>query len=164
MTTIVVLLGFSAWFVLTVLCQFPGVLSTTIRRFDYLQLIPKWTFFAPNPATTDFRLLVRYFDEHDQPSEFTEIVLYEEQLFRPLWNPARRNAKVIIDSVHVLADLHNHDFTDLERTLPYVLIRNFVRELPRPPGIAAIQFAVVGVEQSRSETVRLLLTSERVRF
>lgn len=156
---LLVTIGFAIWLLVTVVAQCPGKIPAMLRRYDYLQLIPRWTFFAPNPETSDFRLLVRYQYLDGNLGGFTEIALYEHGILRPLWNPARRNAKILIDSVHILTDLANHGITELERTVPYLLIKNFVKNLPKDSSVAALQFIIVSSKQSEPSAIRLLVAS-----
>ena len=51
---------FVAWFAVSVANQFrSGALTARMRRHIPLGLIPLWTFFAPNPARADSRLIWR---------------------------------------------------------------------------------------------------------
>ena len=46
------------WLVITLLAQHPRFQSV-INRFNGLHVIPRWTFFAPNPGVRDYHLVIR---------------------------------------------------------------------------------------------------------
>ena len=118
---------FIIWLAITVICQFDGrKLSTAIRAYDGLNLIPLWTFFAPNPGTQDYHLLYRDKGQGDTPGEWHEIDIQEERyFFSCIWNPDKRDKKVLADVVQDLITMvqsTQHDTKFLIVTLPYLTI------------------------------------------
>lgn len=54
---IVIISVLGVWWLLSVFRQFDN--RTTLWKWDVFCLIPRWTFFAPDPIRSDFMLLVR---------------------------------------------------------------------------------------------------------
>lgn len=145
--TICVVAFFAVWLIATTLCQTSAEkgIEEKIRRFDPFALIPRWTFFAPNPGTTDHHLLYRDRFAGGVVSAWKEIRLSSRRtLFGALWNPEKRNTKVLTDSVQALIQLSRDiEPQGLKTTLPYIIILNFVASLPRTPLSRATQFLVM---------------------
>lgn len=104
----VFLLLFSLWLVLTVVVQFDITYKSALSRFDILGLLPRWTFFAPTPAHTDIRLLVR-FGNSSGLTPWNELWLSsrvdESRTYvRGLFNPYRRIEKYLSDFRNVLME------------------------------------------------------------
>lgn len=128
---------FISWFVVTVVCQFSHWnVAARIRSLDFLSLVPLWTFFAPNPGKQDYHLLYRDKQPQGSLGEWVEVDLQEERyLYTCVWNPDKRDKKVLSDIVQNLAVFGVNgpvDLKSLSITLPYLLILKFVctRELP----------------------------------
>jgi hypothetical protein len=60
----VVCAAFFAWFSLSVLHQV-RLFSSKMGRFDPLGLLPRWTFFAPNPGIYDYHIVYREVNDGD---------------------------------------------------------------------------------------------------
>jgi len=140
------------WLALTVSCQFETHRITQfIRAFDVLNLIPLWTFFAPNPGKQDYHLLYRDKEQGDTVGDWIEVDLHEERhLLSCFWNPDKRDKKVLSDVVQDLitmlqAGAGQTDKTFLVLTLPYLTILKAVctRERNRPQA-ACRQFMLAG--------------------
>jgi hypothetical protein len=99
------------WFVLSVVNQFRRI-SSILSRYDEFALLPRWTFFAPNPGIHDQFLIWRTADAaldlSDQaawPDHAGDITPWRElahdaldgPVIPCLWNPSRRTLKSILD-------------------------------------------------------------------
>ena len=143
---------FLVWLALTVSCQFEHhTVTQFVRTFDVLNLIPIWTFFAPNPGKQDYHLLYRDKTRGDAVGDWIEVDLQEERhLLSCLWNPDKRDKKVLSDVVQDLITLlqagaGQTDNRFLVLTLPYLTILKAVciRERRRPEA-ACRQFMLAG--------------------
>ena len=145
--TIAVLAFFTVWLLATAFSQTSSEngLEARIRRFDPFALIPRWTFFAPNPGTTDHHLLYRDRLAGGEVTPWKEIRLSGPRtLLGAFWNPEKRNTKVLTDSVQALIQMAGEmDPAGLKTTLPYIIILNFVASLERSPLSIATQFMVM---------------------
>lgn len=136
---------FGSWALLSTFGQFRGRVVSRIRGMDPFSLIPRWTFFAPNPGTTDYHLLHR--DQYVDGSlgEFQEDPLGNTRsLLHALWNPGKLPSKALTDAVQILPRLAD-DVTvpGLRTTLPYLALLNYVSELNRSPLVTGRQFVIV---------------------
>src|SRR4051812_27831403 len=68
-----------------------------LKARDAFALIPAWTFFAPNPGTSDTRLLWRQQYGGGATSPWHEAFPPRSSLVRGLWNPEKRIRKAITD-------------------------------------------------------------------
>jgi hypothetical protein len=98
-----------AWLVLTIVKQagawFPNLLLWL--RYDVLQLLPGWTFFAPNPAVSEMRFFVRLRGSvpGQNYGDWLEPYLLRSKagtLPRCLFHPRRRVAKELADTADSL--------------------------------------------------------------
>ncbi len=143
-----VALGFSMWLGASAIEQlrFPGV--QRYRRWDVLDLIPVWTFFAPNPATGDFYVVYR--DELRSGTRTiwagTAVPPARRRLLASIWNPDRRATKALFDIGSALA-LMARDFADpdaVQLTLPYLALLTFVcSQAAHAPEAVATQFMLL---------------------
>lgn len=136
---------FTAWILITMLLQVDaGGRIRWLKYFDYFALIPVWTFFAPNPGTTDVHLLYR-----DRLSDGTVLswreVPYGAGPLRAIWNPQKRLQKGLSDlgtGVQRYAAQHL-DRPELVLTHPgFIMLLNFVTQQPHAPLAVFTQFAV----------------------
>jgi hypothetical protein len=95
-----------------------------------LSLIPRWTFFAPNPVVTDYRLCYRTAAADGAASDWEEIDLIGGRtIVSALWNPQKRTIKAISDMVRSLRPLCGDGLSDpasLETLVPYRCLQNHV--------------------------------------
>jgi hypothetical protein len=122
---------FSAWLVLSVMFQFDLSWFPSVSRHDVFGVLPRWTFFAPNPGTSDYHLLYRDRLPGGPLTEWTEIpITAERRLVACLWNPEKREKKVLSDVATMLVrsaqllPANNHSL--LAVTLPYLILLNVV--------------------------------------
>jgi len=136
-----------AWFLLSILNQFSfAFMAKFAAGYDRWLLLPRWTFFAPNPGCTDYRLLYRDFDDREQASEWSEVPLVRRRgHWDAIWNPDKRRSKGLFDLAQSLLILrHEHDNPAVAMTsIPYVALAHYVDCLPRGPGVKYRQFIIV---------------------
>ncbi|MDC0722095.1 hypothetical protein [Nannocystis bainbridge] len=139
-----VVLVLCAWGIATIFYQFKAT-SDAVARWNFLSLIPKWTFFAPRPKTTDYQLL--YQDRRlgaDSMAEPVEISLMPKGRVAPvlrfLWNPCKRNTKAINDITGFITNYkarHRRRIARnalaLEMYVPYLVMLNYVSSRARAP-------------------------------
>ncbi|WP_407561341.1 hypothetical protein [Streptomyces sp. 184] len=135
------------WIVLTLVCQTRSRLATKIRSYDFLALIPRWTFFAPTPGTQDFVLLRRYRTSDGRLTRWRETP-GTAAAGRPLyavWNPARRHTKALLDAAQSLMELASRGGRpeEIELTAPYLALLAHVSAQPCSEEPHATQFALV---------------------
>jgi hypothetical protein len=153
----VVGLFFSLWFVFSVIAQFECTLTRRIRAFDYLGLVPGWTFFAPVPGMSDYHLIYRQATPDSAPGEWVEVpIIQSRRWFHFAWNPERRKSKVLTDAVMTFALQMSdakprenevaHAVRLLPLTVPYLMLLSIImaRDRKEPASAGAHrQFAVV---------------------
>ena len=103
------------WLVLSTLGQLttwsrvPKRLAALVGFFstyDFFSLLPAWNFFAPNPGTTDYHLLYRDKLHNGEYSVWRELRVDKERgLLKGIWNPNKRQSKIISDVAGVLTQL-----------------------------------------------------------
>ena len=147
---ILVIGGFATWLILTVQVQFDCRMTRIIRSFDLLHLLPRWTFFAPNPGTSDYHLVFRVMDAAGTVSPFEEIYLQNRNhALEAIWNPRKRVHKCMVDlamDLSRLTSLPEINDNNVQLTLSYVGLLNFLRGAARPPGTKLVQYALLKSE------------------
>jgi hypothetical protein len=112
------------------------------RSRDVFLLLPMWTFFAPNPGSTDARLLWREALGSRHFGPWHELSPPRSHPWRAFWNPNRRIQKAIADAGGLLAQgASEAESTTL--TIPYLLLLKYVAAQAGSPHAIARQFAVV---------------------
>lgn len=101
------------WFGLSALNQINPI-SARVAPYDPLGLLPRWTFFAPNPGIYDYHLLYRECESLETQLGTLQMVEESKHLVGPwlqvpdvcpdsaqlmLWNPQRRVTKTVTDIV-----------------------------------------------------------------
>jgi hypothetical protein len=124
---------FVGWFALSVANQF-DYFSQKIGRWDYLKLVPRWTFFAPNPGINDYHLVYRDRLTNGSYSAWREVVhLNSGDNISCLWNPQRRVTKTIADAVNNImrVNLQIANFAKSAKfTLEYMLLLRAAQNEP----------------------------------
>jgi hypothetical protein len=142
------------WFGISVLWQLQIKPLSKFRGYDVFGLIPNWSFFAPNPGTSDYHVVYR--DKHVAGTftEWQELSLLSARgAVDWLWHPRKRRTKLVCDCVNAIARMiRQHRTADPEPdhydglclTVPYLLLLNAVTN-SRPPSGAVTHryFAVV---------------------
>lgn len=95
--TLLVGLILTTWFLASVIHQCRFRWWSRITHFDVFNLLPRWSFFAPNPGRHDFHVIYRdWIDDDSGPwTEFATTTV--ETRLRWLWNPTRYPNKAISD-------------------------------------------------------------------
>jgi hypothetical protein len=141
---IIVAFVLAIWFLLSIVGQFQVKSVELIRKYDLLRLIPMWTFFAPNPGHTDYHLLYRdkSIDDSIIITPWQEIPLTTRRgRLEFLWNPFKRETKVVSDAVHYLCnfiELH------LELQTPIKAVRSAIM-------LSTPYFILLGIVTSRGK-------------
>ncbi|WFU81704.1 hypothetical protein QA645_02845 [Bradyrhizobium sp. CIAT3101] len=149
-TTAIGLVGI--WLVLTLAYQYKP-LGSKMGRFDYLRLLPSWTFFAPNPATRDYHLVVRDKLSDGNLTDWAEVAIVERRRqLDVIWHPAKRRRKILSDAAQSIKLLNRNVNTQaVQHSLPYLIILHYcMKHHPLPPSTVARQFGFVETS-SRSD-------------
>jgi hypothetical protein len=136
---------FTVWWAISACNQVrSGAWTLRLRRHIPLGLIPLWTFFAPNPARADSRLVWR--EEHDNLwSDWQELHFgFAPASRRWLVNPQLILNKAVTDLVGSLQRM-SPELEDRSTLLSsaYLALLSVVLSQPRRFGCSSIQFAVV---------------------
>jgi hypothetical protein len=119
---------FSVWFLLTIAFQKNNGLSRLTTRFDRFTLIPKWSFFTPDPGASNYHFVYRSRDEGTGFSPWAELNLSPRGILYSLWNPKKRYREGMIELFQLLA-LSSIDYSAerLQFTSPYIILLNVAR-------------------------------------
>lgn len=131
---------------LSALNQFSFSFMKKVAEYDRWLLLPQWTFFAPNPGCTDYRLLYRDLDEQKQPFEWREIPLVRRRSYWDgVWNPDKRRSKCLFDLTQTVVIIRQeYDNPAVTMTsIPYLALAHYVDREPLQPGAKFRQFIVV---------------------
>ncbi|MEU9785551.1 hypothetical protein AB0H92_32100 [Streptomyces phaeochromogenes] len=93
---------FAGWFTASVLNQFSFGWWKRLVRYDRLGLVPRWTFFAPDPARDDIHVVYRDRGETAQGPWHSLTTAPPNPWVRWIWNPGRFERKAAIDLVNGL--------------------------------------------------------------
>ncbi|MFW0715956.1 hypothetical protein [Pedobacter sp. N23S346] len=165
----VVTVFLSCWFIATIVCQFKDnkVSSFIMEKIDLFSLIPLWTFFAPNPGKTDYHLLFRDKITDVDYSEWQEMEITEERTFWSwLWNPEKRDKKVLADIVQSLvATIPNYrkangNINLLMFSMPYIIVLHAVSQYKKQSEKCFRQFMLAESSgyQKRTDPALILLS------
>ena len=120
---------FSVWFLLTVAFQRNNQLSRLTIRFDRFTLIPKWSFFTPDPGASNYHFIYRSRDDETIVSPWLELNLSPRGALFPLWNPRKRYREGMIELFQLLALSNiNNSAERLQFTAPYIILLNAARK------------------------------------
>lgn len=148
----IALIFFISYALMSVAYQIESPLKGWLSRHDRLGLIPSWTFFAPIPGTSDYRVVFRDFCESDICSSWAEIDLYStRRFFRWIWHPAKHRQKCITDTIQFLMTelgrRHSDDSDDgIILSWGYLQLLRLVNESPRSDESTFRQFAIVSTK------------------
>lgn len=160
MTTLVAIV-LTLWLVLTVANQFDYARSKlgSVFTFDVLGLIPVWTFFAPRPGTSDYRIFFRGRNDCDESVPWNELELSEPRKpWHFFWNPHKRHVKVLNDLVQAFLRFYysaftkNYDSTQLRAAcmlnMAYLATLSLIEARARSLAMVSVQFAIIKEESS----------------
>ncbi len=109
-----------------------------MSKIDVFNLLPVWTFFAPNPGITDYKLLYRIRKKDGHVSKFKNINLNQRKsILNAFWNPDKRSQKALSDLVQELKQfIFNNEISDenqnlIKLTLGYITILNYCTGLEK---------------------------------
>lgn len=159
---------FGTWLLVTVLCQIDqrGLIQR-LKRYDYFAMIPVWTFFAPNPGTTDTHLLYRDKLAGGQITRWREVPLGTTSL-RVVWNPQKRFQKGLSDlssSLHYYAAIHQEHAESILTHTGFIALLNFITGQPHSTSAVFTQFVVArsyGYHSGRQAEVVFLSNFHRI--
>jgi hypothetical protein len=143
---ILLLTLFATWILATILSQFEGhVSSFKIKRFDPLNLVPCWTFFAPRPCICDYFLVYRDVDGDGSKSDWTDVgLVISRTITSMLWNPYKRRSKCLFDIIQLFSAFNDVN-DDLQLTFPYLWSLYVCMKKPRSPLAVRRQFAIAAI-------------------
>jgi hypothetical protein len=148
--------AFFLWFVLSIAKQFPS-LESRLPGGVLGELLPNWKFFAPEPGTSDFRIVLRRLVSGEWTS-WTDITPLRRQRIRWLWHPAKFEAKAVLDVVAILLDEWRRSNGQLEAiaiSWPYLVLLQYVSGFA--DRASQVQFSIVQSRgfDSHRETIPL---------
>lgn len=148
MPTTMVIAILAAWLLVSALAQLDAPLVRPLKARDVLSLIPRWSFFAPRPGTSDYHLLFRDHAPDGSRAEWSEIPLADRRtLWGALWNPEKRNRKALSDAVRALTQLARESPPGaLQLTVPYLATLNYVSALRRARPAGRTEFMILRTE------------------
>lgn len=164
---IVVSITFSLWFILTVLNQFGWSWFVRLLKFDFLHILPVWTFFAPNPGVRDNHVVYRdYCPATQSYSDWSEVLFERKRhFFSFLWSPEKRRKKLLADVVSALIQLRDIQKDDPRLVVvsgPYLILLNLVLRFDGTKSDQR-QFAIVETQGFITDTniPNVVMISER---
>lgn len=146
MILVAALLGI--WYALSVCNQFPFEVNKLIRSRDVFHLVPRWTFFAPNPGVTDYHLVYRSVSVGTEGACWQEIAWNRQRPWYSFaWNPTKRLRKLQLDITQSILRLYQDDEllpqAAIVLTIPYLLLLNVAATQVRDQAADFVQFAIV---------------------
>src|SRR2546422_235827 len=86
------------WLVATVAYQY-GTFRRALARFDRFEILPSWSFFAPNPATRDSHIVVRDLYLDGTIGAWCPVTFFPTRTaLHVIWHPAKRPRKILRDA------------------------------------------------------------------
>lgn len=149
---VIVTLCLALWLLGTLLSQFESAYLSTIRRWDKLNIVPRWTFFAPRPCVSDFHLIFRDIDVAGRLTPWEDAQLNgERSLMSCVWNPSKRRSKSLFDVVQLFATMPVASEMPL-CSLPYIWSLHVCMTHPRHPSAVRRQFAIAAINHASVAT------------
>jgi hypothetical protein len=146
---IIIFTFFGLWFILSVVFQFNTSIKTGMARLDIFGLLPSWSFFAPTPGTSDYRLAYRDCRKDGNWSFWKEVNVYKEHSpFRFIWNPSKVETKALSDIVQILfKELNSEVYKKCPEVIvitnPYLALLQKVVSEPKEEETLQRQFAIL---------------------
>lgn len=146
---------FGIWLVLSILHQFSNAAGRWVRAKNVYSLIPGYTFFAPNPGTSNYRFVYRDVFPERNYGDWREVEWCSQRsLTDALWNPSRHRIKLVVDCLNGLGttvkEMHKLGLDPDEKpaiwvsSTPYLVLLHIVMSEPgRHEKSVGRQFAVV---------------------
>ena len=135
------------WLVITLLAQHRRF-QLFINAFNALHIIPRWTFFAPNPGVRDYHLVIRDRCSDGRLAGWKSVPVYSPRpKFGYFWNPQKRSSKILNDAVQAIKLLlkrENIGITGISFTVPYLLLLHYAAHaVPAEPDAVEFQIAII---------------------
>lgn len=134
------------WLIASAINQLPHRFRPSLSQWDPLGLLPAWSFFAPTPGTSDYRLAIRDIEGSDGWTAWREVEMYAPPIWiRAVWNPGKLETKALFDLVGLMLSRNRPE--NWNRLVcvswPYlVLLRRAMGE-PVAPRATARQFGIL---------------------
>lgn len=132
----------AAWLILTVGANLPRA-GTLVRRADSFDVLPAWTFFAPNPGTSDSIVLVQDVFPDGAASSWRVAWREHPSGLRMWWRPDKRVAKLVTDCCSSIRTYGTHG--DVTLSGAYLLLAALVEAGPHEVGTTKFRFATAEV-------------------
>lgn len=167
--TVIVIVIFAAWFAFSVVGQVDSKILSKLKNCDHFSLIPRWTFFAPRPGTTDYHLVFQFSNDGTE-WPWQEMSLADRRtLWGALWNPHKRNKKALCDTVHSLGKLtrtlEEARLWQMQYSVPYIATLKYLSGWQHPQSASHIRFMILESDGFYPEwEPRLLLLSGKHRL
>ena len=137
----------AVWLAITLLAQL-RTFAPAISSKDPFHLVPRWTFFAPNPGIRDYHLIIRDKNSDGVLHEWLPVPISPA---RPriafVWNPPQRQKKIVSDAIQSLKRQRQFCTNcpdSLTLSLPYLCLLHAACSLaPISPRATERQFAIV---------------------
>lgn len=146
---------FSLWFGASVVNQFSTDRLSAFKRLDALNVLPVWTFFAPNPGHSDYHAINRDRLKDGSITAWRDALPIPRQgIVSAFWHPRKRRTKVVGDAVGLVVEIvaqaqkQQRPPVSIERALlitePYLVLVNVVAYgAKHNPSAASFQFAII---------------------
>jgi hypothetical protein len=156
---------FGVWLVASAINQFQWKFWTKVQAFDVFGLLPCWTFFAPNPGTSDLRIVYRDILDNGGRSSWAEMVTLpnDNSFYRAIWNPEKFDSKAAFDLAQLLGTdamaAKEHPRAALI-SMSYIQLLDPIMKCPRGEEAVARQFALISTRGHvpPRETVVIMLS------
>jgi hypothetical protein len=136
--------------------------GSRISQYDLLHILPRWTFFAPNPAMRDCHIVCRDRLVNGSLSPWTPVRFSPGRTAMDvIWHPGKRPRKVLSDAAQSLKRMRRRSASGLQYSLPYILIlRRCVAQYPPSGEALARPFALVETSGRDDRRLWITFTSE----
>ena len=146
--------------ILTALCQVWWKLDRLIRSWDVFDVLPYWTFFAPEPGRRDMQLLYRDKLPDGFLTSWRELPLTRSRRWHDFaWSPRRRLKKALYDAVmYIQQSIHLE--AEVRMSVPYLLLLTFVSGIPRVYPAAKTQFLIMSTSALSDSAAEVVFLSD----
>lgn len=157
----IVFLLLAFWFLLTLLFQVDKF-SLILSRYDIFRLIPRWTFFSPNPGQHDLHLLYRDKLSNGEYGSWKEVSLTGHKVIPPIWNPYKRLPKILWDcwaSIQYLMIKKSVSSNKVQISGAYLILLNLSMRTKKDSGAKQRQFSLVRSQGFKNRKIEPLFVS-----
>jgi hypothetical protein len=164
----VVAIVLGLWFVASVVHQVAPLWTTRFVPHELFGLLPRWLFFAPNPARDDTHIVYRDRRHSEWCSWQVLTPAIGTRRWRWVWHPQRYPTKAATDLVNGLRrslNVHGDEPRAILLSNPYLALLHWVTAQPLEAGVTHRQFAVVTTRGfADEEALDVLFVSEAHRL